>query len=137
MPVAWDDILSAYEFASAAGFDNKAFLSRESGEVFWLSEDHDTLDELPEDIDDHEKYLRLPNSRDLDLGTRLVMRFAAEELEGHQDDVADICRRRGAYRHFKDLLARVGALDKWHAFEEAATQKARREWCAENGVEVE
>ena len=35
------------------------------------------------------------------------------------------------------FLARVGALENWYAYEAEAKEKALREWCAENGVEVD
>ncbi len=137
MPFAWDDILLAFEFVSTADADNSAYLCRETGAMFWHSEFGDNFEELPDDIDDGEKYVALPNPRDLDLGKPLVMRFADEELADHYNEVAEIFSRRGAYRRFRDLLAREGALDKWRAFEAAAKEKALREWCAENGVAVE
>jgi hypothetical protein len=28
------------------------------------------------------------------------------------------------------------ALDRWHAFEEKATNRALRDWCEENAIEV-
>lgn len=43
----------------------------------------------------------------------------------------------GAYARFKDLLVRRKALGQWHAFENAATERALRQWCDENGVVVE
>jgi hypothetical protein len=137
MPVAWDDIFSAFEFVGMAEADASAYLCRETGEVFWHSEFGDNFEKLPDDIDDGEKYLALPNARDLDLGKPLVMRFADEELPDHADEIAEIFSRRGAYRRFRDLLVRERALDKWYAFEAAAKEKALREWCAENGVAVE
>jgi hypothetical protein len=137
MPVAWDDILLAFEFVSAGDSDNSAYLRRETGEVFWRSGSGGDFDELPDDIDDGAKYLAVPNSRDLDLDKPLVMRFAEEEFADHYDEVAQIFSRSGAYRRFKDLLTRERALDKWYAFEAAAKEKALREWCAENGVAVE
>jgi hypothetical protein len=137
MPVAWNDILLAFEFVSAGESDNSAYLCRETGAMFWHSEFGDNFEELPDDIDDGEKYLALPNPRDLDLGKPLVMRFADEELPDHYDEVAEIFSRRGAYRRFRDLLVRERALDKWYAFEAAARETALREWCAENGVAVE
>ena len=136
MPVAWDDILMAFEFVSMAEADASAYLCLETGAVIWHSEFGDNFEELPDDIDDGEKYLALPNPRDLDLGKPLVMRFADEELPDRAGEVGEFFSRRGAYRRFKDLLTREGALDKWHAFEAAATEKALREWCAENGVVV-
>jgi hypothetical protein len=38
------------------------------------------LDELPGDIDDEEKYLRIPGQRDLDVGKSLMLDFAREFL---------------------------------------------------------
>jgi hypothetical protein len=137
MAIAWDDILTAFEFASTGDSDHSAYLCRKTGEMLWHSELSDELDELPEDIDDAEKYLALPDARDLDLGKPLVMRFAAEEFADHYDEVAAIFSHRGAYRRFRELLTREGALDKWYAFEAAAKEEALREFCAENGVEVE
>ncbi|MGA2484713.1 MAG: hypothetical protein ABSF49_01835 [Roseiarcus sp.] len=137
MPIAWDDILTAFEFVSVGDSDNSAYLCRETGEMLWHSAFGGEFDELPDDIDDGAKYLALPDPRDLDLGKPLVMRFADEELADRYDEVAQIFSRRGAYRRFRDLLTREGVLDKWYAFEAAAKEKALREWCAENGVAVE
>jgi hypothetical protein len=136
MLVAWSDILSAFEFVSGGDGGEMVFLSRETGETFWHS-DGDNFEELPGDIDDREKYVKLPNKRDLDLGQRLVMRFTREELPNRYTKVVEIFSRRGAYRRFKDLLEHEGALDKWFEFENAAQEKALRKWCAENGVVVE
>lgn len=65
------------------------------------------------------------------------MRFAAERLGDHYDQIRAIFSRKSAYRRFKDFLARVGALENWYAYEAEAKEKALREWCAENGVEAE
>ena len=137
MPVAWSDILSAFEFVSGGDTGETVYLCRETGETHWHSENGDNFEELPEDIDDREKYVKLPDKRDLDLGQRLVMRFTREELPDRYGKVVEIFSRRGAYRRFKDLLEHEGALDNWFEFENAAQGKALREWCAENGVVVE
>ena len=119
------------------GYSESAWVSRETGAIFTGSETAGISDELPDDIDDPEKYLPIPSRRDLDLGRPLVMQFAADRLEERYDEIADIFRRKGGYRRFKDFLHRIGALDAWYAYENEATEKALREWCAENGVEVE
>ena len=80
MPVAWSDIVSAFEFVSGGDGGETVFLCRETGEMHWHSGNGDNFEELPEDIDDREKYVKLPDKRDLDLGQRLVMRFTREEL---------------------------------------------------------
>ena len=64
MPIAWDDILTAFEFVSVGDSDNSAYLCRETGEMLWHSAFGGEFDELPDDIDDGAKYLAVPNSRD-------------------------------------------------------------------------
>ena len=138
MPIPFSKLLEALDFMSSdPTFGNSARVNRATGEVHWHSDWDSELWEEPEDIGDDEKYLQLPDPRDLDLGKRLVMRFAAERLERHYDEIADIFRRKGAYRRFKDFLMRLGALERWYEFESEAKEKALREWCAENGIEVE
>jgi len=56
------------------------------------------FDELPDDIDDEEKYLVI----------------AREVLPNDFDELRSIFSKRGAYRKFKALLARRGAVDRWY-----------------------
>jgi hypothetical protein len=93
------------------------------------------VEEFPEDIED-EKYARLPDKRDLDLGKALVLDFADQFLPDDYDRVRDIFSRRGAYARFKDLLTQRGALERWYDFEAKAEEAALRAWCAENDVEL-
>ncbi len=138
MPVAFSELLDAFEFISADPmFGNSARVDRETGAVHWHSDQDPELFEEPEDIEDDEKYIDLPTPRDLDLGRPLVMRFAAERLDDRYDEVADIFSRKGAYRRFKDFLGRVGALESWYEYQNEAKEKALRAWCEENGIEVE
>ena len=136
MPVAWNDISTAFAFVSFDGGGNSAYVCRRTGAVYWQSESGDDMEELPEDIETGD-YLALPGPRDLDLGSRLVMRFADEVLPDHADAIAKIFSRKGAYGRFKDFLVEIGALDRWYDYEAAASEKALREWCAANGLEVE
>jgi hypothetical protein len=43
---------------------------------------------------------------------------------------------RNAYRRYKDLLVRRGALERWYDFSTKSEETALREWCAENGIEL-
>ena len=80
MPVAFSELLLAFEFISSdPTFGNSARVNRETGTVHWHSDWDSGLYELPEDIEDDQKYLELPGPRDLDLGKPLVMRFAADD----------------------------------------------------------
>ena len=137
MPVSFNDILEAFEFVSAGGMgEHQAFLCRQSGKVYWHSELCEDLEELPDDIDDSEKYVPIPDKRELDLGKPLVLDFARQFLSDDFDEVRQIFNKRGAYARFKDLLDRRGALDQWYDFEAKAEERALRIRCDLNLIDV-
>jgi len=137
MPVSFNDILEAFEFVSAGGMgEHQAFLCRQSGKVYWHSELCEDLEELPDDIDDSEKYVPIPDKRELDLGKPLVLDFARQFLSDDFDEVRQIFNKRGAYARFKDLLDRRVARDQWYDFEAKAEERALRIWCDLNSVDV-
>ena len=136
MPVSFLDLQRAFEFVSSGGMgENEAYLDRQSGKVYWHSEFGDNGEELPDEIDD-EKYIAIPDKRELDLGKPLVLDFAREFLAGDYDEVRHISSRKGAYRRFKDLLVRRGALERWYDFSNEAEEAALREWCVQNGIDL-
>jgi hypothetical protein len=137
MPVSFADLLLAFEFVSSGSFgEHEVFLCKESGKTYWGSDYGGEEDELPEDIDDDERYVQVPDKRELDLGNVLALKFAGEFLPDDFDDVRRIFDRRGAYARFKDLLQRRRVLDQWYEFEARATEAALRAWCEENAIEV-
>ena len=91
---------------------------------------------MPDDIDDGEKFLQIPDQRELDLGKPLALDFADQFLPGDFDDVSQFFNRRGAYARFKDQLAQRGVLDQWYDFETKAEEQALRSWCELNAIEV-
>jgi hypothetical protein len=136
MSVSFSDLQLALEFVSGGGMgENKAYLDRQSDKIYWHSEFGDNDEELPDDID-NEKYIVIPDKRELDLGKPLVLDFAREFLPDDYDEVRHIFSRKGAYRRYKDLLVRRGALDLWYDFSNKAEEAALREWCAENGIDL-
>jgi hypothetical protein len=137
MPVSLNDLRDAFEFVSAGGGgEHQAFLCKQSGKLYCHSELCDDLDILPDDIDDSEKFLPIPDKRELDLGKPLALDFARQFLPGDFDDVRQIFSRRGAYARFKNLLDRRGMLDQWYAFEAEAEESALKMWCELNSIEV-
>ncbi len=138
MPVSFEEILNAFEFVSAGGLgEHQAFLCIQSGKIYWhsdLSDLDEADDELPEDVEDDEKYLEIPDKRELDLGKPLALDFARQVLPGDFDEVRRMFRRRGAYANFKHLLARRQVLEQWYDFEQKATERALREWCELNSI---
>jgi hypothetical protein len=136
MPVSFSDLQCAFEFVSSGGTgENEAYLDRQSGKIYWHSEFGDNDEELPDDIDD-KKYTAIPDKRELDLGKPLVLDFARGFLPEDYDEVRRIFSRSGAYRRYKDLLVRRGALERWYDFSNKAEEVALREWCAQNGVDL-
>jgi hypothetical protein len=137
VPVSLKDIREAFEFVCAAsGGEHQAFLCKQSGKLYCHSELCDDLDILPEDIDDTEKFLQIPDKRELDLGKPLALDFARRFLPGDFDDVLQFFSRRGAYARFKDLLDRRGVLDQWYDFEAKAEERALKMWCDLNSIKV-
>src|SRR5258708_5890139 len=112
MAVSFSDLQLAFEFVSSGGMgENEAYLDRRSGKIYWHSEFGENDEELPDDIDD-EKYISIPDKRELDLGKPLVLDFAREFLPDDYDEVRHIFSRRGAYRRYKDLLVRRAAPER-------------------------
>ena len=140
MPTSFADICLAFEFASSAQPGaNDAILCRSTGKIYYRSElagIDDFADEQPDEDPDDENYIAIPDKRNLGLGKQLALDFAEEFLPDDFDDVRDLFGRRGAYSKFKALLMRRHALDRWHAFEEKATNQALRDCCEENSIEV-
>jgi hypothetical protein len=140
MPVSFQEILNAFEFAATGGIaENQAILCRRTGKIYLHSDFSDfegLLDELPEDVEDDEKYIAIPNKRELALGKPLALDFAREVLPRDFDEVRYIFGRPGAYAKFRALLIRTKALERWYEFESTATRRALREWCEFNSIEV-
>ena len=132
----FQDIENALMFVSMAPqFQNSAILSRETGEIYYVSEIGDS-DELPDDVDDADKYIEIPHKNELDLGKALVLEFASEHLPDDLQEVIRIFNRKGAYARFKQLLEGKDMLDQWYEYENKRQETALREWCTENGIEV-
>jgi hypothetical protein len=140
MPVSFQKILNGFEFAASGGIgEYQAILCRQTGKIYLRSEVSDfdePIDELPEDVEDDEKYIALPDKRELGLGKPLALDFAREFLPRDFDEVRDIFDRRGAYAKFRALLIRTRTLEQWYDFESKATKRALREWCELNSIAV-
>ena len=129
MPVSFFDLQLAFEFVRSGGMgENEAYLDRQSGKIYWHSEFGDNDEELPDDIDG-EKYISIPHKRELDLGKPLVLDFARQFLPEDYDEVHRIFSRRAAYRRYKDLLVRRGALERWYDF-----RTRPRKWLCGSGA---
>ena len=135
--IQYAEISDAFEFASTgAPGENSAYISLDTGQIYLVSELASMDQEVPDDLDEPDLYIAFPHKNDLDLGRNLAIRFAHEALPDSYDRVRSIFQRQGAYARFKDLLKSKGALEAWYRFEEQARDRALREWCAENEIQI-
>ena len=131
-----DELLDTLEFVSFSGLtQQRAYIDRTSGKIYWDSEESE--DELPDDVDDPTRFVEVPQKRDLDLGSRLALRFAYEVLPDESDRIESFFQGRGAYARFKDFLGARGRLEEWYAFEAKQTAAALREWCEQEGLRID
>jgi hypothetical protein len=135
--VRFDELSMAFDFIASAPMEHSAYVSLDTGEIYWTSDFNDTLgDDVPDDLETSDRYLAVPHKNDLDLGRRLALRYVAQELPARYDQVEGIFQRQRAYSRFKDLLESEGVLEAWYVFEADAVERALRQWCAENGIEI-
>jgi hypothetical protein len=133
------DLAMAFEFISggAAAYGNRAYVSRDTGRVYCVSDEFEGDSDVPDDIDESDRYVPVPNERSLELGVALVRRFAEEYFPNEVDEVMLLFRRKGAYARFKDYVLRRERLDAWHAYRDAQTLAALADWCASQGWTVD
>jgi hypothetical protein len=136
--VNYDDLSAAFDFVSfAAPFEHRAFVSLDTGAIYWVSETGAIEEEdLPDDLKTSDRYIEIPHKNELDLGNNLALRFAEEQLPHQYASVEDCFRHRGAYARFKELVVAEGCLDRWYAFEAEFTERALRGWCNANEIQL-
>lgn len=135
--VKFDDLSLAFDFVgSAPPSENNAYISLDTGQIYWTSALNPLDEEVPRDLEASDRYLLLPHKTELDLGRDLALRFAVSELPHHYDRVVGFFRHKGAYARYKDLLDSKGALERWYKYEAEATEKKLRDWCAENDIHL-
>ena len=119
--------------------EDEGYVCRKTGKIHWIPDEgiSGIVVDVPADIEDTDKYIPVPDNRDLDLGSSLVFDFAGQYLPDNYDQIRGIFRSGGAYRRFKDLLERKGKLQAWYDFRDEQMTKALEQWCKDEGFEVE
>lgn len=130
------ELVDALEWVSAAGAENSAYVSRETGRIYWHTETGDLEEEPPDDVEDETLYASVPHKHDLGLGQRLAFRFVRANVPDAYQQVRGFFSSRGAYGRFKDFLERSGLLDAWYAYEQQATESALLEWAESEELDV-
>ena len=134
--VRYDDLSLAFDFVSGGPrMEHNAYISIDTGQIYWTSELNPTEEEVPADLETSDRYIAIPHKNDLDLGRNLALRFVAQELPERYGRAEAFFRSKGAYARFKQLLESEGVIEKWYQFEAESVEKALRAWCAENGIQ--
>jgi hypothetical protein len=136
MKFKFEDIEMAYDFVSSSLYgDHSAVLRKDSGKILWQSESGDMDESSEEDWESYDS-VEIPHKNDLNLGKRLVFDFVLTNLPNDFNHVRQIFRRRGAYGRFKEFVESKGLLQSWYDFEAEQKERALRQWCEDNGIEL-
>jgi uncharacterized protein UPF0158 len=134
--VSLDELLDALEYVSSIGtVDAAAYISRDTGTVYFVGIDMEPEEGMSEDFETSDRYVAVPSKRELDLGKRVVLRFAEVHVPEQYERIRSIFSRPGAYTRFKELLEAGGQLEAWYEFEHDAQREALSDWCAAQGFE--
>jgi hypothetical protein len=134
--LSYRDLLVAFECVSAgAPGETEAYICLTTGRIYLVSTLVDSDEEVPDDIEMSDRYLRLPRRWELGLGRDLVFDFVRSDMPDEWDKMVEFFRRRGAYAEFRQMLRAHGKLDQWYAFETGAVEKALRDWSREHDIQ--
>jgi len=135
--INFSELRNALDFVSSAPkYQHKAYICIDSGIIYWVSETIELEEEVPDDLETSESYISVPHKNDLKLGQSLALSFISQEIPHDYNFVANLFRKRGAYRRFKELLQLEGLFNKWLTFEANASDAALKDWCREKNIEV-
>lgn len=135
--VNYEDLSEALEFVSSGvPTEHRAYISIDTGAIHWVSDSSDIEDDAPDDLEESDRYIAVPQKIDLGLGRRLAIRFAVERMPDEYEAVRQFFAHPGAYGRFKNLLVACGQLDAWYAFEAECTERALLEWCETQAIKV-
>jgi hypothetical protein len=135
--VHYAELRNAFEFVSSGSRkEHQAYICGDTGAIYWHSNVIDLEDEVPDDLETSDRYLPVPHKNMLKLGQSLALEFIDMEIPDAYNTVANLFRKRGAYRRFRELLQSVNLLEKWYAFEKNASDVALMAWCAEQEIQL-
>ncbi|MDN5345429.1 MAG: hypothetical protein PWQ18_1543 [Clostridia bacterium] len=130
LKVDFTELLGAFECGSV---NEMFFLDLETGEILYVPDsftDPEEHERLTEEIDaNFERYLRIPYIESYE-GYADMEDFISEIDEAHVHDLLEVAiQGKGAFRRFKDVLARYPACrEKWFKFKEERDIQRVKDW---------
>ena len=125
-----------------ATYEHQYFLDTQTGEVILVSgifDDEEAQRQLAEiDAAEPGRYVQVPRA-DSREGYDDMQDFIHTVSDEHLQELLNVAiQGRGAFRRFKDVLARrPGEQQQWFEFQAARLDARAREWLAEEGFEPE
>ena len=135
MKVKLSDIVDAIEMMDQY---SEYFLNKRTGEIEYVNDLVMSKGEADEIYDrlDEDGFYRLPTSFDV-RNYDIMEEFVYSLANPARDKLAVVIQGRGAFRRFKDGVARMGIQQRWYDFQAAAYKKIARRWCDDEGIEYE
>ncbi|MEM6672107.1 MAG: UPF0158 family protein [Planctomycetota bacterium] len=124
----------AFEFASLDPGESSAYLDRRTGEIHCVSAV--VGEEGPDDLDESDHYLFVPDRDDLRIGSRTARHFAEDEATDLYEEVVRAFSGPGAFRRFEEILDRAGRREDWFTYRTARIREGLRAWCEAEGIQV-
>jgi len=112
------------------------YLNTATGEFVSLSDVSfiETDEELAEEIDSSDDYIRLPNQRDIN-EYRIMEDFAVDFQDAEKRaKLFRALNSRKPFRTFKDTLNNCGIADDYYTFRYSEFINIAREWCEANKI---
>lgn len=141
LPVKLRDVVAELNLVSDTF---KAFINRKTGELVTLTEgmieaaegnlDSDDEEDLEDDevtarqVLESDDFVELPDQ--LEIHEWSIMERFCESVENDQwrEELLNAIQGRGAFRYFKDTIARLGIKEDWYAFREEAFKEIARDF---------
>lgn len=132
MPIPYAQLEYAF-FASDSEPGAQAWIHSQTGEVRVSFPSSESGEPPPEG---DANWQVVPGGRELNLKHRLVESFVEVACPQLGESVRHCFSRTGAWRKYKDLLARHLLLDKWYAFESQAERRALLAWAQREEIDI-
>ena len=135
---SFSEIENAFMYVDSVMYGmNSAVVCKDTGKILYRS-DMAGIDEIKDEDDlDWDQCIEIPHKNDLGLGRNLVFEFVEEYIPEDYERVRKMFRRGGAYSSYKALLERRGLLKEWYDIENSREERALRNWCKENDIELD
>ena len=149
LPVKLKDVIDALEIA---GYENRQYLDRRTGEVIVLTKEEMSAAEEDEDPADYpdwqlesiliaqevletDHYLELPTQ--FDIHEYKIMEDFCLSFKDRQigNDLHRRIKGSGAFGRFKGAIHSLGVADAWYAFRAAEFERIAIEWLELEGIE--